>query len=89
MKASGLLRFAVLLLLVFAAFVSGPSAFGGVTDIYCGNYSNSTATPLLSYGWACAGSGSGCTECTGVSSGGGYTVCVTDSSGTYCIDYQN
>jgi hypothetical protein len=53
----------------------------------CGSYSNSSAHWAPDYGFVCAGTGGGCSECTEFGSGG-YSVCVADSTGVYCIDYQ-
>ena len=76
---------AFMLVLVLASMVTSllPPAEAAI----CGSYSNSSAYYFPGYGFACAGTGGGCSECTEFG-GGGYTVCVEDSSGVYCIDYQ-
>jgi len=47
------------------------------TDASCNEYYNSTRTYIYGYGYACAGSGGTCTECT---SGG--SSCTFDGSGS-------
>lgn len=75
----------LLVLLAGLAPVGVPHA---AADVYCGGYSNSSATYLLGYGFVCGGTGGGCTECSGPGGGGGWSVCVADAFGTYCTDYQ-
>lgn len=56
-------------------------------DASCNGYSNSRSAFFFGYGWACAYTGPGCTECVEMYSGG-YSVCITSGGESICYDYQ-
>lgn len=78
---------AKLALVVILFFTAGAAATAD--EPICGHYVNSMATYFPGYGWACAGSGATCRECTMFGGGGGYTVCIQQSGDLLiCTDYQ-
>ena len=53
----------------------------------CNSYNNSTIEHHWGYGWACSGTGPGCTECV-LLQPMGYTVCLESGTRSFCYDYQ-
>lgn len=64
----------VLVVLVAVSLLFAWNAYAGCTE-----YHNSKKTWVPFYGWSCAGSGSGCTECSDPVSG---SSCVFDGYGS-------
>lgn len=81
MKKSTTHRLMVLAALLTAAVISGifsvPKA-----DAQCNTYYNSRSAFFFGYGWACAYTGTSCSECAS-----GNTVCVESGGRQICWDY--